>query len=171
MKIEMKPSKDTNLMVIKKTKYMPVVGDLFAGNVLGKQWIIGRVIKNGFSSATAKHCHLIYIYKTNEIVNPFDVEFPIKINLLFPPFLMLSNMMWTKGYFIHIKNHPLLDGEFLLRHIFESSMIHKYVDECGDPTSEPKSDDVVGRYSFQGWSSLDDKISNALGVPTHPSHE
>ncbi|MCC5619690.1 hypothetical protein LC605_32630, partial [Nostoc sp. CHAB 5836] len=103
--------------------------------------------------------------------DPFKIKFPIKPILLIPPFRMLSNMLWTRGYVINIRNEPIQNVELLPRHVFESMTIHRYVDEYGKPVPPPKDGDVVGNDSFEGWGSFDSKISNAIGVAAHPSHE
>ncbi|MCC5619692.1 hypothetical protein LC605_32640 [Nostoc sp. CHAB 5836] len=168
VKIEMKSSDKTNLMIIRKTRHKPANGDLFAGNILGKRWILGRVIESNFTRVGSDRCVLLYIY-SRKFDNPFDVSFPIEPLLILPPILMTSNMMWTMGYFFYIQNKKITNDEIIGRHIFKSMSINKYVNECGQKMEEPGAGELVGEDAFYGWASLDDEISRALGVPVHAS--
>lgn len=168
--IEMAVAENTNFMQLRKSRHKPAPGDIFAGNILGKRWVVGRVIRAGFAHGTTRNCVLLYIYRSQ----PSDmqkIQTPILPDLLIPPMFMLSNMLWTRGMVTHIRTSQLQVNEVLPRHVFRSMTVHKYVDEEGNPVSPPFCDEIVGVDAYRGWGSFDDEVSRALGVPLHPAGE
>ncbi len=164
--IAMKSAKKTNFMQLTKSRHKPLPGDVFAGNILGDHWVVGRVIRSGFANGTAKNCILLYVYRM-QVSELHGIEIPIPPDLLVPPFYMLSNMLWTRGMVIHLRNSPLTPSEVLSRHVFRSMSEYEYVNEEGDPVSPPAAGEVVGVDAFEGWASFDDEVSRALGLPIH----
>jgi hypothetical protein len=168
--IEMSVAEKTNFMQLRKSRHKPVPGDIFAGNILRQRWIVGRVIRCGFTHATAQNCVLLYVYRLCP-TDLMSIVTPILPELLIPPFFMLSNMLWTRGMVTHIRNSPLQASEVLPRHVFRSMTVHKYVNEEGKPVSPPTSNEIVGVDAYRGWGSIDDEVSRALDVPLHPAGE
>jgi hypothetical protein len=165
--ISMKTADKTNFMQLPKSRHKPAAGDIFAGSILGERWVIGRVIRSGFAHGTASNCLLLYLYRL-QVPDLQKIETPLLPDLLIPPFFMLSNMLWTRGMVVHVRNAPLHTREVLPRHVFRSMTMHEYVDEEGEPVEPPEPGEVVGKDCFRGWGSLDDEVSGALGVPLHP---
>lgn len=165
--IAIKTAEKTNFMRLPKSRHKPLPGDVFAGNILGDRWVVGRVIRSGFANGTANNCILLYVYRM-QVSELQSIETPIPPDLLVPPFYMLSNMLWTRGMVVHVRNSPLAASEVLPRHVFRSATIlDEYVNEEGDVVSPPTAGEVVGVDAFRGWESLDDEISRALGLPIH----
>lgn len=153
-----------NARFLRRSRHKPAVGDLFALNMLGTRWVVGRVIRTD-----ARHFSnndlLLYFYKIE--MDPFAVQTPIKPELLIPPSIT-SDMGWRYGFYYHVRNAPLVDGEVLERHVFDQSATKPgYCDEYNRPTEPP--DPAVGCVHSGSASAqlIDMRLSTALGIPPH----
>lgn len=161
----------TNLQKLKPTRRHPEIGDVFAANVLGESWVLGRVIDN-------RACHfgkdnlLLYFYKMR-VESPEAAKTPILPTLLVPP-IITSAAVWRMGAFKVIRNAPLQDGEVLRQHFFmanapfvepaslEAIFWDQYRHEIKD---RPREGDYWSGAGVSNLKSIDDKLSGALGIP------
>ena len=78
---------------------------------------------------------------------------------------MTNRLPWTRGYFEHL-THAILTSESLLaKHCFRSSG-NQYFDEYSNKLSKPSS--PVGVWGLDSYRTIDDAISEALGIPLAP---
>lgn len=139
--LSLNPSDEVNAMIIQPSRHRPKVGDIFVLNMCGKRWIVGRVIRtdaHGFGSMTKDN--LLYFYRM-EIQDPGHIETPISPDLLISP-VMTNNLGWVRGYYLHVRNSPLLPEEILRQHVFESNLFaisdaRRFRDEYHNPVPPP----------------------------------
>lgn len=75
---------------------------------------------------------------------------------------MTNTLPWSRGYFETLENRPLETGEVLREHCFRSSK-GKYYDEHSNELSGPV--EPCGDWGLQSYRTIDDEISDALGIP------
>ena len=157
-------------MFFKRSRHSPTPGDLFAVNMCGKRWVIGRVISNNAVGLTA-NANLLYFYRM-EVEDPFDptaTKTPIAPDLLIPPEIT-NNLGWTRGFYLHLRNVPLQPQELLPRHVFKSEVYaendpRRFIDEYGNPTPPPEPGLFCGMSGLSSYTFIDDALSIALGIP------
>jgi hypothetical protein len=83
--------------------------------------------------------------------------------------IMTNRLPWTRGYFETLANVPLEVGDVLPRHCFLSASRGRYFDDAGNELAgaiEP-----VGDYALHSFSTIDDQISDKLGIPRVPADD
>lgn len=151
----------TNMQVLKPSRIKPKAGDVFALK-LGDQFLFGRVIntdaKAGWSMPGAI---LIYVFRVSasEIALPDRVELSPSRLLVSP--MMTNALPWSRGYFQTLVNLPVAEGEALARHCFRSTA-GRYFDETA--TELPGPIEPVGDWGLHSFRTIDDQISDALGI-------
>ncbi len=178
-------------MVIRPSRHKPQVGDLFVLNLLGRRWIVGRVVRTdakGFGLMTDDL--LLYFYAAL-ITDPWSIRTPLSPDLLIAP-VMTNTLAWRRGYYAHIRNEPLLEGELLTRHVFENDIVPigdplRFRDEYRTPVAPPSPGPPNDYTQPQAWSkpwvmaaapghlcgwsglwsyiAIDSWLSWALGIP------
>jgi hypothetical protein len=157
----------TNFRVLKPSKRKPVPGDIFAMQLPDSSYLMGRVI-----STTARiysgggNLVMLYVFKTRfnrkEVPNRSALRTE---NLLLPP--KLTNYLgWVRGYFETIASFPLEEGEVLPTHCFYDPLYRKYFDESNNELPGPI--EPVGDYVLDSYRTIDDAVSDAIGIPQAP---
>jgi len=113
------------------TRHEPRIGDFFdvhrpAAGSAGPP-LLGRVVSTSAVAGPTHGCILVYVYRS--------VLRPSHDDLLVPP-LLTTRAPWFRGYFVHARSEPLLQGDFFARHAFRDSH-GGFVDEDGRPTDDP----------------------------------
>ena len=160
----------TNLQVLGSTKARPVIGDLFLANMLGKHWILGRVVDDCCHMFSGKDEVLLYFYK-HKYDESESIKVPISPDLLIPP-IIISSMAWKMGIFRTLRNVPIVAEEKLSQHYFmknsppvdPAAADAVFVDQMNRRIRKVPSKDEY--WDFSGLSNvreLDSKLSEALG--------
>lgn len=143
-------------------------GDIFVYKmkVMSEKYWFGRVIRTdatiGFPGVI-----LIYLYNLHS-KDKYDIPELGPDKLLSPP-TSINRLAWSKGYFETIENAPLTEMDLLPAHHFKSDFFNKYYDADGNEVKNPI--DIVGEYGLNSYSSLDDEISLAMGIPLSKDDE
>ena len=161
---------EPNLRVLRPSRKPPRPGDVFAMLPPGGQYLFGRVIATDASAGAFKPLLLIYIFSvrspTMEMsdqgrLNPED--------LLIPP-IMTNRLPWIRGYFQTLGHRDLRSGDLLQVHCFRGQPrygLDVYYDEHSNPLPGPVS--PVGEWGLHSFRSIDDQVSDALGVTRAPT--
>lgn len=153
-----------HLAVLKKSRRAPQEGDIFVVQPPDGQFLFGRVIEtNARPFGDQGGGVLIYIYR---------VRSPVKVPVpeLLPGQLLVAPMMtnrrpWTMGYFEHLENRALSAMDRLPQHCFRNSY-GQYFDEFRNALDGPV--EPVGLFGLHSFRTVDDSISEALGIPLTP---
>lgn len=153
-----------NLIALTKSRRAPQVGDIFVMQPPDGQFLYGRVISTNAKPLGDEFLGvLIYIYRARSSVKTPVPELSREQLLLAP--IMTNRLPWSKGYFEHVENHPLHGTDRLARHCFQNSY-GRYFDEVGNELTSPVQ--PTGRFALKSYRTIDDAISEALGIPLSP---
>ena len=158
---------DPNLRVLKPSRKKPAPGDVFALSPGDGRFLFGRVIRADLprERAPMPGANLIYIYRhRSDDTEPDRAELHPGA-LLLPP-LFINQMPWTKGYFQTVANWPLSDADLVAQHCFLSASRGRYFDE--DFNELPGPVEPCGDWGLHSFRTLDDELSDALGIPGAP---
>ena len=129
-------------------------------------YLFGRVIDVNTNVIRGYSGILIYIYK----IRSHDKSPVPKLDrdqLLIPPEIT-NKRPWTMGYFENIAHEQLNSSDRITHHCFKN-VWGKYFDEAGNRLAEPT--EPVGSWALSSFRTIDDAISNALGIPLSPDDE
>ena len=149
----------TNLRVLKPSRKAIRPGDLFVFQPAGMPFFFGRVIRTDATVGGFPNGILVYLYaarSTNKTKVP-----ELRLNKLLLPPLATNRLPWTRGYFETIESRRLSESDVLPVHCFRSSN-GRYFDETGKPMDAPI--EPVGEFALQSFRSIDDLVSDALGI-------
>jgi Immunity protein 26 len=152
-----------NLVILKKTRQLPQVGDIFAVLPPDGLFLFGRVIDTSAEVGPIKDCVLIYLYSVRSQDKSVAPELT-REQLLFSP-IMTNRLPWSRGYFERIENRPLTPLDRLPQHCFKDSR-GWYFDEHSNRLPGPI--EPVGIRGLHSFRTIDDEISKALGIPLSP---
>ena len=160
----------TNLRVLKASRKRPQSGDLFVLGLPDETYLFGRVVSTEAvwtHAVGALPANLVYIYRYRSRVAELpDTAMLRPGDLLVAP-IMTNNLPWSRGYFSTLANLPLGPGDVLPRHCFLSVARHRYYDEWGNELSAPI--EPVGDHGLHSFRTIDDQVSDAVGIPRVPS--
>ena len=160
-------SVDTNLRVLKPSRKAPRAGDVFAMQLPDGRFMFGRVVSTeAMAGPSMPGAILIYIYRACfDSMEPDRSEF-LPDRLLVPP-MMTNRLPWSKGYFETVAHWPLDEpGDVLAQHCFLSASRGRYFDEAGNELRGPV--EPVGDYGLHSFRTIDDAVSDALGIDRVP---
>ncbi len=80
--------------------------------------------------------------------------------------MMTNKLPWSKGYFQTVDHWPLEPGDLLRQHCFLSGARARYFDEAGNELPGPV--EPVGDYGLHSFRTIDDAVSDALGIDRAP---
>ena len=139
------------------TRNEPQIGDFFevrrpgAGGEVSPP--LGRVVSTNAVAGPTHGCILVYVYRSGSR--------PSRDDLLFPP-LLTTRAPWLRGYFVHVRSEPLLQGDFFERHSFRDPH-GRFVDEDGRPTDDPARPSMESK--IFDVAAIEEAIASAL-APT-----
>lgn len=153
----------TNLRILKPSRKPVRPGDVFVFKPNEKHFYFGRVIKTAVSVGGFPNGVLVYLYDAS---SPDKVKIPElrRDDLLLPP-LATNRLPWSRGYFETVEFRPLKASDVLPVHCFRSST-GRCFDEAANPISVPV--EPVGEFALQSYRSIDDLVSDALGIKLVP---
>lgn len=152
-----------NLTVLKKSNRLPEKGDIFVMLPPDGLYLYGRVIATDAKIASMQNCILIYVYRRRSKEKEAVPELP-RDELLVPP-MMTNALPWKKGYFEFLQNRELGPMDRLSQHCFRDSF-GRYYDEYSNRLPGPV--EPVGVWGLGSFRTIDDEISEALGIPLAP---
>lgn len=164
-------SGDANLEMLTPSRKRLNVGDVFALKPKGHPYYFGRVIRLD-AIGLAGGAILIYIYNAKSD-DKGSIPVLDKRHLLIAP-TMINRLPWSRGYFETVANLPLSDEDILHPHCFEDDWRHVlfpgspiiYRDEYGNRL--PGRTEPCGIYGLGSFRTVDDDVSEALGIPLAP---
>lgn len=160
----------TNLRVLKPSRKPPQVGDVFAMQVPGGRYLFGRVVSVSARWTIAEGAGpaiLIYIYNVTGSAKGDPPLDDLRTNRLLISPAMTNRLPWSRGYFQTVVNRPLQPDDLLARHVFRSASRGTYYDEAGREVTDPV--EPIGDFALHSFRTLDDQISDALGIPRVPA--
>jgi hypothetical protein len=130
------------------------------------RFLFGRVIRTDARIGPMTGVILIYIYSPRfDSKTPPDRSGLSREELLVSP-IMTNRLPWSRGYFETVAHWPLEKGDVLPQHCFLSSDPAGYYDELSNPLPGPT--EPVGDWGLHSFRTIDDAISNAVGIPEAP---
>lgn len=152
-----------NIEPLRRSRKKPCEGDIFA-IFYASRFIFGRVIvADTLDAGPMPKCSVVYIYKIVMDSKSVGSTLLTPNELLIPP-QVVHHSMWSRGYFETV-SHEELDPDMLLsRTCFKHLAMGRYVDETGQAIDKPV--EPCGIWAMNSVGSLDEKIGDALGVPT-----
>ncbi len=152
------------LRIQQPSRKMPKAGDVFRMHLINGKYLFGRVISTEACHGDVPKLLLLYVY--NYLSDDGHApELLRKEDMLLPP-KITNRQGWLKGYFETVQQRSLEAEEIFERHCFESKMFNgssRYFDEYDNPLSQRL--EPCGSRSVAGYSSMDNDIARALGIP------
>lgn len=153
----------TNLRVLRPSRKRLSEGDVFVFQPGDDRYFFGRIIKLDVSVGGFPNGILVYLYNASSS-NKHSIPKLDRSDLLLPP-LATNHLPWSRGYFEVVTTEPLKDANVLPAHCFRSSTGRCY-DEMGNQVAVPV--EPVGEFALQSYRSIDDLVSDAIGIPKVP---
>jgi len=157
-------TENLNLEVLEKSRKKTKPGDIFVIKPKGHDYYFGRTIITDANCGFGQGAVLIYIYNATSKTKK-DIPKLEKNKLLLPP-IMLNYLPWSKGYFENVVFQELDQDDILEVNCFWDPMTKKYFDDKGNELKNKY--EPVGEYGLASYRVVDDKISEALGIPLSP---
>ncbi len=159
----------TNLAVLAKAKRpRPRPGDIFALRLMDLPYMFGRVVSRSARIGPMTDVIMCYVYNAQAATQTPPRSELRPDRLLLPP-ILTNDLPWTKGYFNVVETDELRPDELLPVHCFFDRLRNRFVDEQGtqlDSRREP-----CGRFALQSYRTIDDDLSDALGIPRAPEDD
>lgn len=152
-----------NLAVLKKSRKAVEAGDIFVMLPPDGLYLYGRVIATDACIGPMKNCILIYIYRERSTQKE-PIPDLFRGQLLVPP-IMTNKLPWVRGYFETLERRALGPMDRLPQHCFLDTY-GRYFDEYSNRL--PGSVEPVGEWGLGSFLTVDDEISEALGIALAP---
>ena len=157
----------TNLQVLKPSRSKLRAGDVFVMLPPDGMFLFGRVVSVDLprQRAPMPGSNLIYVYRHRSADKEPDREKLDPEDLLLPP-LFTNRLPWSRGYFVTVAHWPLQPDDLRSQHCFLSTSRGRYFDEMGHELPGPI--EQVGDWGLNSYRTIDDDISDALGIERVP---
>ena len=129
------------------------------------RYLFGRVISTVAMWGPSASANLIYVFKVRSNAKTAPDSSELRANRLLIAPLIINRLPWSRGYFETIAIQPLVEGDVLKQHCFRSSY-GGYDDEQSRELSTPS--EPCGVWGLHSYRTIDDEISDALGIPRAP---
>jgi hypothetical protein len=157
----------TNLQVLKPSRKAPKAGDIFVCHPVGRGYFFGRVVATDARIRTMENCILLYVFAI-ESESKTPPERLSAMQLLIPP-LMTNRLPWSRGYFETVANRSFEPGERLPVHCFHDLFFKRYARYWDEYNHElPQKREPCDTYGLHSYRTIDNAISDALGIPRVP---
>ena len=159
----------TNLRILRPSRKKPKPGDVFVLQLVDEQFLFGRVISTDTKWTLAEGAGpavLIYIFAEQSRKKAVPDKAVLRPEHLLVPPIMTNRLPWARGYFETLANIPLTAEEILPHHCFLSASRGGYFDDRG--VKLPAPIEPVGDHGLHSFRTIDDQVSDALGVPRAP---
>lgn len=156
-----------NLQPLRASRTTPRTGDVFCMLPPDGAYLFGRVIVTdataGGGTPTAQ---LVCVFRRRSMVNEVPDRGDLRPDDLLISPVMTNRLPRSRGYFETIAHLPLRPGEVLDQHCFLDPVWGHYVNERGTPLPGPI--EPVGDNVLHSFRTIDDQVSDALGIPRAP---
>ena len=155
---------EPNLRVLEPSRKAPQNGDVFTLSPAPNTFLFGRVVA---ADAAVGPMAAVMIYIYDAILSDATVPAPERLtptHLLLPP-LLTNRLPWSRGYFKTLRRSGLQPEDTLSVHCFRDSR-GRFHDEHSRLISGPI--EPVGQWALQSFRTVDDAVSDALGIPRAP---
>lgn len=137
--------KEYQLKVIKRSKIIPKIGDVFEIKPNDDTTLYGVVINTPIKNRNGDNLNLIFVMKKNVNVNDFKFT---DDELLISP-MIVGREYWSRGYFFNTGNRLSIPND--IDYGFYDIVEQKYVDEYGNDLKRiPKTFGVMGVSTISG---------------------
>jgi hypothetical protein len=158
-------SSTPNLRVLTPSRRKLIAGDIFTLSPKEGLFVFGRVVSTDALAGPIRSLNLMYIYdETQNTPEPPPEDVITPERLLVPP-MMINRLPWSRGYFENIAHRGVTPMQLLPQHCFKDSR-GRYYDEHGNELIRPV--EPVGERGVQSFRTVDDAVSDALGIPRAP---
>ncbi len=150
-----------NLEVLKRSRKKPQPGDIFVARLPGRPFVFGRVIRTDATVGGFHDTILVYFYRASSDDKSSIPELS-RDDLLIAP-LATNARPWTMGYFETVGHSALVQSDVRPVHSFRDALRGWFFDDNGcrqETATEP-----IGTYGLHSFQTIDDALSDALGVP------
>jgi hypothetical protein len=154
-----------NIKQTRKSRRKLEVGDVFSFQIENDGFHWGQIVSVTANVGGFENCILIYLYKIK--TKTLDNLPILKVSDLLLPPIATNELPWKKGYFVFVKNRVLKPEDLLPVHCFKSIARGTYFDDHGTPLK--KAHEPCGINGLDSYSSIDDKVSEVLGIKLAPS--
>lgn len=161
----------TNLRVIRPSRRPLRPGDVFRVLLPDELYRFGRVIRTDARWTCAEGAgpvNLLYIYRYASSTDDMPPRSELRPDKLLIPPVLTNRLGWSRGYFDTVDNIPLDDDDVLSVHCFKSSVYRdtQFFDEMSNALPGPT--EPVGTHGLGSYATIDDSISDAVGIPRAP---
>lgn len=153
-----------NLEILNKSKKKKKPGDVFVLKPKGHDYYFGRIISVTADCGFGEGAILIYIYNLTS-KEKYKIPNLNRDNLLIPP-NFINALPWSKGYFETIESRELKRDDVLKTHCFKHLSSEKFYNEVGKLLKKKVT--PIGFYGLSSYRTIDDDISEKLGIPLAP---
>jgi immunity protein 26 of polymorphic toxin system len=157
----------TNLQTLAPSRKAPKAGDIFVCRPAGRGYFFGRVVATDARIRTEQNCILLYTFATESDTKQPPERLSV-MQLLIAP-LMTNRLPWSRGYFETVARRDFELGERLPVHCFRDLFFKPYTRYWDEYNHElPQKREPCGDYGLHSYRTIDDAISDALGIPQVP---
>jgi hypothetical protein len=156
-----------NFRLLRPSRSRLHAGDVFTMQLPDGRYLFGRVVRTD-ANCFAPGCILVYVFRyLSESPTP-PPRLYVK-DLLIPPGT-INRLGWSRGYFMTVETRPFEDGERMRVHYFKERRFGdvRFLDEDRQPLERPPDGTKVGWAGLGNYRTLDDQVSDALGLPPAP---
>jgi hypothetical protein len=154
-----------NLRLLNKSRKRLTPGDIFAALPPDGKYLFGRVVSTNAHVTAVLPAILIYVFRYRSDTKALPDHLQLQPGRLLLPPIMTNPRPWSEGYFETIGNRPQGPADVLTRHCFKRNG-GVYYDEQGEKLSKPI--EPCGEWGLHSFRTIDDAISDALGIPQSP---
>jgi len=140
-------------------------GDVFVMQIPDGTHLFGRLVRTD-ASCFGPNCVLVYVFSYRS-PSPEPPPQLLVQDLLIAP-VCVNRLGWSRGYFRRVGHRPFRAGERLAQHYFKDSQRQRFVEEDRRPLPTPPPGTLVGQSGLGNYRTLDDQVSDALGIPRVP---
>ena len=162
----------TNIQVLTPSRKTQHPGDVFTVGLPDQTFIFGRVISTTATwtiASNAGPANLIYLYRERSAAKQLPALAALRPDRLLVRPIMTNRLPWSRGYFETLAHVPLTPADVLAQHCFRFPMGSgvRYFDDLGNELLEHP--EPVGELALDSFRTIDDEISEALGIPKVPN--
>jgi hypothetical protein len=149
-----------HMQVLKRSRRVPIAGDIFGLKVLPDAYHFGRLISTDGLVWPGINNNLLYIYQCTSNSVSYIPQMDRK-ELLIPP-QITNQQPWLQGYFMHLANRSVLEEDRIRPNCFYSLAFEKYYDEYNNVL--PRRYEPCGVRGLSSYTCIDKEIAKALGL-------
>lgn len=130
-------------------------------------YVFGRVIAtDAVAGGGTPTANLLYLYRVRSPTKAVPDRKDLRPDDLLVSPVMTNRLPWSRGYFETLANLAPREDELLDQHCFLDPVWGTYFDEHGQQVPGPV--EPVGDYVLHSFRTIDDQVSDALGIARAP---